>query len=114
MLYHQHSLRRLVHTPFRYLRDRISRTRRRYSSLNETARAHYDSNAQGEAAPHTDFVSRRQIRSVLFRNFARVRIDSQNFDTYVFLRGRIVIHREWLLSTLGRAVGTDLYIVATK
>jgi SAM-dependent methyltransferase len=114
MLYHQHSLRRLVHTPLRYLRDRISRTRRRYSSLNETARAHYDSNAQGEAAPYTDFVSRRQIRSVLFRNFARVRIDSQNFDTYVFLRGRIVIHREWLLSTLGRVVGTDLYIVATK
>src|SRR5262249_43663007 len=64
MLYHRHSLRRLVQTPVLYLRDRISRRRRRYSSLDEAARAYYDTNMQGEAAPHTDFVSRRQVRSL--------------------------------------------------
>jgi SAM-dependent methyltransferase len=113
MLYHRHSLRRLVQIPVRYLRSCI-RGRHRYSSFNEAVRAYYDTNTQGEAAPHTDFVSRRQVRRSLFSNFARVRIDSQNFDTYVFLRGRIVIPREWLLPTLGRVLGTDLYIVATK
>jgi len=113
MLYHRHSLRQCVQIPIRYLRDTLSR-RRRYASFGETVRAYYDTNAQGEAAPHTDFVSRAQVRKSLFKQFSRVRIDSQNFDTYVLFRGRIVIPRERLLKNLGRVLGTDLYIVATK
>ena len=113
MLYHRHSLRRLIQIPVRYLRACVL-GRRLYSSFDEAVRAQYDTNTQGEAAPHTDFVSRRQVRTSLFRKFARVQIDSRNFDTYVFLRGRVVIPRSWLLPTLGRVLGTDLYIVATK
>ena len=113
MLYHRHSLRQVIQIPVRYVRDRLS-GRRRFASFGEAARAYYDTNAQGEAAPHTDVVSRAQVRQSLFRQFSRVRIDSQNFDTYVLLRGRIVIPRERFLNNLARVLGTDLYIVATK
>ena len=113
MLYHRHSLRRFVQLPVRYLRNRLA-GRRRYAGFNETVRACYDANTEGEAPPHTDFVSRRQVRRSLFKDFSRVRIDTQNCDSYVFVRGRIVIPRERLLGTLGRVLGTDLYIVATK
>jgi len=113
MLYHRHSLRRFVQLPVRYLRNCIA-GRRRYAGFGETVRAYYDANTEGEAPPHTDFVSRRQVRRSLFKDFSRVRIDTRNCDAYVFLRGRIVIPRERLLGTLGRVLGTDLYIVATK
>src|SRR5262249_12422535 len=113
MLYHRHSLRRLAQIQVLYLRNWI-RGRRRYGTFDETLRAYYDTNARGEAAPHTDFVSRRQARRSVFARFAHVRIDTRNFDTYLFLRGWIVIRREWLLGTLARVLGTDLYIRATK
>jgi SAM-dependent methyltransferase len=113
MLYHRHSLRQFVQIPARYLRDRLA-GRRRYATFEEAARAYYDTNAAGDAAPHTDFVSRAQVRKELFRRFTRVRIDSQNFDTYFLFRRRMVLPREWFLNNLARVVGTDLYIVASK
>lgn len=112
MLYHRHSFRRLIQVPLRYVRNVLSK-RRRYKSFGEVVRALYDTNSSGEAAPHTDFVSRSDVRR-LFGRFSQIRIDSQNFDTYVLLRSRIVISREKLLNNLGRVLGTDLYIVATK
>jgi hypothetical protein len=89
-------------------------TGRRRGSFGEAVRARYDSNATGDAAPHTDFVSRSDVRRYLFRRFSSVRIDVQNFDGYVLFRGRIVIPREKLLGNVARILGTDLYIVATK
>jgi hypothetical protein len=68
----------------------------------------------GDAAPHTDFVSRADVRRHLFKRFSSVRIDVQNFDGYVLFRGRIVIARENLLGNIARILGTDLYIVGTK
>jgi SAM-dependent methyltransferase len=113
MLYHRHSLRQFIQIPVRYWCDRLL-ARQRYASFGEASRAYYDTNAQGEAAPHTDFVSRGQVRNTLFSRFSRVRIDTQNFDTYVLLRGRIVIPRARLLNNIARVLGTDLYVVATK
>ena len=88
MLYHRHSLRRFVQLPVRYLRNCIA-GRRRYAGFGETVRAYYDANTEGEAPPHTDFVSRRQVRRSLFKDFSRVRIDTRNCDAYVFLRGSL-------------------------
>ena len=48
----------------------------------------------------------------MFGDFARVRIDVQNFDPYVF--GRIHIPRERFLGNIARVAGVDLYIVADK
>jgi ubiquinone/menaquinone biosynthesis C-methylase UbiE len=102
MLYHAHSFRRVA---FR-LWDAASPARRRRTA--ERMRGLYDADPSGTPAPHTDFVSRREVRR-LFGDFERVHIDVQNFDSY-----RYGIKREWFLSNLARVVGLDLYIVADK
>ena len=77
-------------------------------SLDDELRGVYDAHDTGEAAPHTDFVSRSEVRR-LFRDFTRVKVDVQNFDGYAF-----GLKREWFLGNLARVVGLDLYIVADK
>ena len=93
MLYNRHS--------FRLLMQRIR------GRTPEQLRGAYDSNAAGEAAPHTDYVTRRQVRE-LFADFARVRIDARNFDNLPY------IPRRRLLGNVDRVLGLDLYIVADR
>ena len=112
MLYHRHSFRRVVHAPFKYLLGLSSASGGR-RSVREFFRARYDTNLQGEAAPHIDVVSRREIRR-LFREFTSVKTESQNSDRYALLGGRLIVPREKLLGNLGRVMGLDLYVVATK
>jgi SAM-dependent methyltransferase len=102
MLYNRHSLRRMRFAVVRLLRGR------RGDNLDDELRGVYDSHETGEAAPHTDFVSRAEVRR-LFGDFARVKIDVQNFDGYGF-----GIKREWFLSNLAHVAGLDLYVVADK
>lgn len=113
MLYNQYSFRQLAQLRASYVWEILTR-RRSPGSFGETVRARYDSNAAGDAAPHTDFVSRFDVRRHLFERFSRIRIDVQNFDGYVLFGGRIVIPREKLLGNIARVLGTDLYVVATK
>ena len=113
MLYNRYSFRQLAQLRTKYVWE-ILTGRRRRGSFGEAVRARYDSNAAGDAAPHTDFVSRADVRRYLFKRFSSVRINVQNFDGYVLFRGRIVIAREKLLGNVARILGTDLYIVATK
>jgi hypothetical protein len=105
MLYNAHSFRQLT----RARRERQARNR------SEHVRAMYDVNAAGEAAPHTDFVSRRDVRR-LFTAFSDVSIEAQNFDRVTFPLGRrrVTIPRERLLGTVARVLGLDLYIHARK
>lgn len=117
MLYHRHSFRRLVHLPALRLRNFLLRP---FQSRNGApddpsswVRAFYDKNAKGEAAPHTDYVSRAEARA-LFRRFRVVRIDNRNCDPLVLPRGIVVVPRELLLNNLGRVAGVDLYITACK
>ncbi len=112
MLYHRYSFRRLAYVPVKYLLGLLSGNRR-YRSFHEFVRGLYDASSKGEPAPHTDFVSRREAKK-LFKDFSQIRIESQNFDTYVLLKGRAVFPREMFLNNLGRVLGVDLYIVATK
>ena len=113
MLYNRFSFRQLAHLPTRYAWE-ILRGLRRRGSFRDAVRARYDTNSAGDAAPHTDFVSRSDVRHHLFARFSSIRIDVQNFDGYALLRGWIVIPRERLLGNIARILGTDLYIVATK
>jgi len=113
MLYNRFSFRQLAQLPTRYMWEILTRRRRR-GSFRDAVRARYDSNSAGDAAPHTDFVSRSEVRQHLFGRFASIRIDVQNFDGYALVRGRIVIPRARLLGNIARVLGTDLYIVATK
>jgi ubiquinone/menaquinone biosynthesis C-methylase UbiE len=110
MLYNAHSFRQLVVVTRERLRARMAR---RSSAVQ--VRAMYDSNTAGEAAPHTDFVSRRGARE-LFAAFSDVVVESQNFDDLTpTLGGReLTIPRERLLGNVARVLGSDLYIRARK
>lgn len=110
MLYNAHSLRQLVVRPSQRLRARRARR-----SSAELMRAIYDANRAGEAAPHTDFVSRREVRH-LFGTFSSVKVEVQNFDQEmpVGFGRRLAIPRERLLDNVARVLGLDLYILARK
>jgi SAM-dependent methyltransferase len=110
MLYNAHSFRQLARVP----RERL-RTFRTGRSSAEQVRAMYDVNSAGDAAPHTEYVSRRDVRR-LFGSFSDVSIDAQNFDplTLRLPRRRFTIPREGLLGNVARALGLDLYIHARK
>jgi SAM-dependent methyltransferase len=110
MLYHANSARQLLRVR---LPSAVARLRGRPGLSREDVRLMYDSNAEGGAAPHTDFVSRQMVRD-LFGNYARVRIEPQNFDD-VRIRRRRVISRPRMLGTpLAHWLGLDLYIVASR
>jgi len=105
-----------VYLPLLRLRNLI---RGRFRSHDGTAdrsrwmRAFYDKNAKGEAAPHTDYVSRAEVRR-LFQAYRTVRVESQNCDPLVLPGGLVVVSREKLLNNLARVAGLDLYITAVK
>lgn len=116
MLYNRHSFRQLVHLPLLRLRNLIRERFRSHGGAADRSRwtrAFYDKNAKGDAAPHTDYLSRAQVRQ-LFRAFRSVRIETQNCDPLVLPGGRVVLSREKLLNNLARVAGLDLYITATK
>ncbi len=91
------------------LRQRLARLQARGG---EQLRAAYDANLLGEAAPATEYVSSAEARS-MFSGFDDVRIQAENFDEYTFLRGLVRFRRSWFLGAPARALGLDLYIVAT-
>jgi SAM-dependent methyltransferase len=103
MLYNRHSLRQLTQR----LRARITRRQNR----DEWLRGRYDSNSAGDAAPHVDYASRREVRE-MFRQFGHVDIDVQNFDGLRY--GPIGVPRELFLNNIARFAGVDLYVVADK
>lgn len=111
MLYNRHSFRQLVQGTRLRLRGLLSVLP--FELVQRQIRHLYDFNAGGEAAPHTDYVSRRDVR-VLFGMFREVTMQTQNFDPQVWLGGRLVIPRERLLKNVARVMGLDWYVRATK
>lgn len=114
MLYNKYSWRQLASvSPWARLRAACSRGGA-VGDLKFLAqmRARYDGNAKGEDPPHTDYVSRTEVRR-LFHRFRHVSIESRNCDPLVW-RGRVLATREQLLGSLGRLLGLDLYIRVRK
>jgi SAM-dependent methyltransferase len=99
MLYNRDSLRQI-------LKVRLPALLRRGRSSDQVA-GFYDTNAAGDAAPHVEYVSRRDVRR-MFGAFSDVAIDVRNFDSTRF------IPRERLLGNVDRVLGLDLYITARK
>ena len=110
MLYNYFSYRQLVEVPLQRLRERGVFSA---STFGERVRALYDTNDQGEAAPHTDYTTPLGVRR-LFKNFSRVKVDIRNFETLSLFGNKIVVEREKLLDNVARVLGLDLYITATK
>jgi len=104
MLYNRRSLRQAMHG----LRARFARRK----AGGESLAALYDTNLAGEAAPHTEYVSKAHVKR-LFSKFEDVRIDVQNFDPLLLFR-LVEVPRARFLGNVARVVGLDLYVVAGK
>jgi SAM-dependent methyltransferase len=113
MLYNKFSFRQWRRRPLATLRE-LARDRsggdRRLAAAD--LRGEYDAHTDGEVAPEVTLHSARELRRRLAR-FRRVTVRKQNCDHLVLVRGKY-IPREWLLSTLGRWLGLDLYVAAVK
>jgi len=111
MLYNANSFRRIVKSPMAGAVTLFrSGPRGWVKTWREKERAMYDANAVGEAAPHTDYTSINDARTI-FRNFEDLQIDKQNADPMLF---PLYVPRKLLLKNLGRWLGLDLYITAVK
>jgi SAM-dependent methyltransferase len=112
MVYNRHSFRRVVVLPAMVIKRRLWRDRHR---REEFVRAAYDANAEGSAAPATEFSSGADVRR-MFAGFSSVRIRRENFDDLVLSAGgrTLAIPRRALLSNLARIAGSDLYVTARK
>ena len=111
MLYNRNSWRQFSRVTLPRWRERGKRRHHRGDA--EAVRAMYDTNSSGAAAPHTDYVSRREVHR-LFAAFARVRIDVRNFDSFYLPYRNIYVPREKCLNNIARVLGLDLYITAIK
>lgn len=110
MLYHSGSARQWRHAKIPALAARL---RRRKGVTHDQIARMYDADSSGAVAPHTDFVSRREVRR-LFAGFAEVAIETRNFDP-VTLRRRLLVPRDRMLGTpIERWLGLDLYIIARR
>lgn len=78
----------------------------------EEMRGTYDRNAEGVAAPATEYTSVRRARD-LFAGFSRVAVRRENFDAPLYL-SRLGLRREHLLGWPAHRAGLDLYITAVK
>lgn len=110
MLYHAGSARQLLRVRLPAAVARL--LHRSGPSAEETAEL-YDSDLSGAIAPHTEFVSRQDVRR-LFGAFSAVEIETRNLED-VRLRGRVLVPRLRLLgSRIERRFGLDLYVVAQR
>jgi SAM-dependent methyltransferase len=109
MVYNRRSARRVLLGPLLAARQRLVPGAR---NAEETLRYFYDGHADGETAPHTDFVSAAELRGLL-SGFREVRIDRRSIDRVPL--GRFEISRQRLMRLrLDRLVGLDLYAVAYR
>jgi SAM-dependent methyltransferase len=81
-------------------------------TASESERRTYDSDSAGKAAPETAFVSRAELRRMLKR-FSAVSLALEN-TTHLGFRGRTIIPRRYLLGSVGRLAGLDIYVNAEK
>lgn len=83
--------------------------------LSEERRRYYDQNSKKEAAPETILSSKKELRSMLAK-FCSYKITNENLGGRLNFLNVFTIRlpRKWLLSTLGRIMGSDLYVIAQK
>jgi len=109
MVYNRRSARRVLLGPALAARHRLVPTA---PSAEETLRYFYDGRADGDATPHTDFVSVAELRGLL-SGFHDVRIERRGIDRVPL--GPFEISRLRLMRLgLDRLVGLDLYALAHR
>lgn len=107
MIYNRRSYRQMKSA----LKSLPGRLRGRLAD-DEEMRGSYDRNIEGEAAPATEYFSKREARRI-FSAFSGTRIRRENFDSLTPL-GRYYVDRQRLLGWPAHRAGLDLYISAVK
>ncbi len=110
MLYNRLSYRQLVQAPANWFKAMKSEG---WSEYRRRIRSMYDTNAQGEAAPHTDYTTAPGAHW-LFRSFSSIDVEIQNFDHLSLFSGKFQRTRPQLLNNIARILGLDLYIRVKK
>jgi SAM-dependent methyltransferase len=114
MVYYAYSYRRFMQArgeTIRYwLRERFGH-RGVVGTSVAVERAAYDSNKQGDAAPHTDWISAKSLR-YMCRHFSSFRAHTENIVQEPPFQDRT--RNELLLTRWPHLCGLDLYAVATK
>ena len=121
MVYNKFSFRHWTRWPITTLKNLLKQLLPNIFNTPDKAsvrqRKSYDAAIDGEAAPETEFFSVSDIKKI-FKSYSDVHIERENCDGIhlpIIKNLRIVIKREWLLSSwFTRLLGLDLYIVATK
>ena len=116
MVYSLFSFRNWTKKPLLLTKELIKNYRSSGSRIcaDEEFRWMSDHNSYGEAAPATEYFSRRALRSVLVEHGA-VKIRSRNLDTVPILGGWFPRIRIWMMRTpLPRLLGLDLYFKIIK
>lgn len=113
MVYNQLSYRQWMNWPLQTLRAVLSaRALASPPRVSDSQRAAYDADSSGAVAPETAFFSLGTLRAMLSK-FSQAEMGLENCDQ-VAIRGRTLIPRRFLLATLGKAAGLDIYIAARK
>lgn len=111
MVYNAYSHRRWLRWPLATVRALLAEWRGSSRPLASTAeRLAYDADTAGNAAPETVFVSADYLKRTM-RDWSMVSVARENADLPGPFRR---IPRRWLLPTVGRWSGLDLYCRAIK
>ncbi len=111
MVYNKFSWMRWRLAPLATLRALFGRAQSA-SLASAPRRSDYDSSTAGQAAPETAVLSAGEITAML-RGFANVTCTKRNANPLV-VKGLTLIPRSWLLPTVGRLLGLDIYVEARK
>ena len=113
MVYNAYSYRRWLWSFTKTLRHWLWEKKGGTGALSAESpreRGMYDTNTQGDAAPHTDFLSKESIKT-LTRNFSHVSISLENVGArFPFNLIRPIL----LVSPIAKFLGLDIYVQATK
>jgi SAM-dependent methyltransferase len=112
MVYHAYSYRQAASNPdsmVRYALAEASGFRGVLGGQSGAIRAAYDVNESGEAAPHTDFISRTSLQH-LCGGFATMECTTENMDQGPPFQGQD--RMELLRAGIAAEVGLDLYATA--
>ena len=113
MVYYAYSYRMLYQRGFLIMKDVWADYHGATDYSGDPAeRALYDANAQGVAAPHTVFVSRRQLRRMA--DAAGLKVDRAATENSAAYEMPFPMPRGLALKTYAKVIGGDLYAVLSK
>jgi SAM-dependent methyltransferase len=115
MIYNKFSYMRWRLAPLRTLAEAwrgLFRVGRPVRVESAAQRSRWDADTSGKAAPEVALTSIREARQMLGA-FSSVSFSKRNADRFA-PRGIPLIPRSWMVPTIGRLLGLDLYIEARK